>query len=373
MAENSCVVIDLGSQDIKAGFAYSFPSEYEPQIVLPNAVIAEQDIPQALEHEEKGSLYYVRPIVQGEIKDFEGLEAVIRQVLYYQSGWSEGSEENVVIVEPALTPRLDRERLTQILFEKFNVNSLFVTDAAVASLYSVGKTGGIVVDIGYEKIDVVPVIDGLAQPSSATRIPFGGRHLTEKLQDFLKHKDTRVSFEEAEILKLDICNREKAAEAGTSDAVAHEFCLPDGQRISLQEEIESMQSLLLDPTLSGLDMPTVAETCINAGMVTTVHGERDSRRALMENIFVCGAGSGFPGISESLLKRVTEISHASLPPALRSSMEYMPKHSRARAAWFGGAAIGKVVHSQTNQMQNQTVSKFEYHEYGPTVIHRKCS
>jgi len=33
MAENSCVVIDLGSQDIKAGFANSFPSEYEPQIV----------------------------------------------------------------------------------------------------------------------------------------------------------------------------------------------------------------------------------------------------------------------------------------------------------------------------------------------------
>lgn len=120
--------------------------------MLPNAVIAEQDIPQALEHEEKGNLYYVKPIVQGEIKDFEALEAVVRHVLYYQSGWSEGSEENVIIVEPALTPRLHREILTQIMFEKFNVNSLFVTDASVASLYSVGKTGGIVVDIGYEKI-----------------------------------------------------------------------------------------------------------------------------------------------------------------------------------------------------------------------------
>lgn len=120
--------------------------------VLPNAVIAEQDIPQALEHEEKGSIYYIKPIIKGEIKDFEALEAVIRHVLYYQSGWSEGSEENIVIVEPALTPRLDRERITQMMFEKFNVNSLFVTDASVASLYSVGKTGGIVVDIGYEKI-----------------------------------------------------------------------------------------------------------------------------------------------------------------------------------------------------------------------------
>ena len=220
---------------------------------------------------------------------------------------------------------------------------------------------------------MVPVIDGLAQPSSATRIPFGGRHLTAKLQDFLKHRDKLVSFEEAESMKLDICNRQKSAEEGGSEAAACEFSLPDGQTISLQEEIENMKALLLDPTLSGLDMPSVAETCIHAGMVTTVHGERDSRRALMENIFVCGAGSGFPDISESLLKKVTEISHASLPPALCASMEYMPKHSRARAAWFGGAAIGKVVHSQTNQMQNQTVSKFEYHEYGPTAVHRKCS
>lgn len=216
------------------------------------------------------------------------------------------------------------------------------------------------------------MIDGLAQPSSATRIPFGGRHLTEKLQDFLKDRDANVSFEEAEMLKLDICNREKPAEEGSSNAV-HEYSLPDGERISLREEIENMKGLLLDPSLSGLDMPTVAETCIHAGMVTTVHGERDSRKSLMENIFVCGAGSGFPDISESLLKKVMEISHASLPPALCPSMEYMPKHSRARAAWFGGAAIGKLVHSQTNQMQNQTVSKLEYHEYGPTVVHRKCS
>ena len=33
MAENNAIVLDLGSHEIKAGFAYGFPSEEEPRLV----------------------------------------------------------------------------------------------------------------------------------------------------------------------------------------------------------------------------------------------------------------------------------------------------------------------------------------------------
>ncbi len=45
----------------------------------------------------------------------------------------------------------DRERLAQMLFERFNLNGLFLADQAVLNLYAVGKTTGLVVDLGHGK------------------------------------------------------------------------------------------------------------------------------------------------------------------------------------------------------------------------------
>ncbi len=45
----------------------------------------------------------------------------------------------------------DRERLTQLLFEQFNLAGLYLGEQGVLSLYSVGKTTGTVVDLGHGK------------------------------------------------------------------------------------------------------------------------------------------------------------------------------------------------------------------------------
>ena len=45
----------------------------------------------------------------------------------------------------------DREQLAQLAFEVFNVGGLFFADQALLSLYSVGKSTGVVVDFGHTK------------------------------------------------------------------------------------------------------------------------------------------------------------------------------------------------------------------------------
>ena len=50
----------------------------------------------------------------------------------------------------------DRERLTQLLFEQFNVAGLFIADAAVLSMYAVGKLSGLMVDVGAGKVGACP-------------------------------------------------------------------------------------------------------------------------------------------------------------------------------------------------------------------------
>lgn len=55
------------------------------------------------------------------------------------------------MADPALTPHADRELLAQLCFEQFGVQGMFVSSQAVAALYAVGRTSGIVVDYGFEK------------------------------------------------------------------------------------------------------------------------------------------------------------------------------------------------------------------------------
>ena len=45
----------------------------------------------------------------------------------------------------------DREQLAQLAFQVFNVSGLFFADQALLSLYSVGKSTGLVIDFGHTK------------------------------------------------------------------------------------------------------------------------------------------------------------------------------------------------------------------------------
>lgn len=54
--------------------------------------------------------------------------------------------------------------MTEIMFETFNVPSLYIAMQAVLSLYSSGKTTGIVLDSGDGVTNTVPVYEGYALP-----------------------------------------------------------------------------------------------------------------------------------------------------------------------------------------------------------------
>ena len=85
---------------------------------------------------------------------------------------------------------------------------------------------------------------------------------------------------------------------------------------------------------------------------------------------VCGGGSNAPGLAA----RVVAEGGGSLPPShpapppLLSVPDYVPQSMMASAAWAGGAILARVVFQQ-----QQHVSRAEYDEFGPTVVHRKAA
>jgi len=63
-----------------------------------------------------------------------------------------------------LNPKLNREKMTEIMFDTFNVPSIFISIQAVLSLYSSGSTTGVVIDSGAGVTNTVPIYEGYALP-----------------------------------------------------------------------------------------------------------------------------------------------------------------------------------------------------------------
>merc|ERR1712109_271945 len=77
------------------------------------------------------------------------------------------------------------KRLNQIMFDTFEVQNLYVAIQAVMSLYSAGRTTGLVVDSGDGVSHTVPVYEGFSIPHAVAKMDIAGRVLTTYLQKLL--------------------------------------------------------------------------------------------------------------------------------------------------------------------------------------------
>ncbi|KAG6533326.1 hypothetical protein ZIOFF_007193 [Zingiber officinale] len=74
----------------------------------------------------------------------------------------------------------------------------------------------------------------------------------------------------------------------------------------------------------------------------------------------------FLGFEERFQKEANLCS-SSIHPSLIKPPEYMPENLSKNSAWMGGVILAKVVFPQ-----NQHITKGDYDETGPTIVHKKC-
>jgi actin len=93
---------------------------------------------------------------------------------FYNELHVDPTEHPVLLTEIPLNPKANREKMIQIHFETFNVPSFYVENQPLLSLYSSGRTTGIVIEAGDDVIHVVPIHEGHPIHSSILCLNFGG-------------------------------------------------------------------------------------------------------------------------------------------------------------------------------------------------------
>jgi len=130
-----------------------------------------------LAHNQTHNLTLISPIERGEIKDFTTLQKILDHIFKFDLGISPKDYPVLLSVSPLCSPEC-RMELAKMMFDFFAVPALCIANAAVLSLYSTGRTTGLVMDVGAGASYVVPVYEGFALRHALLSVPLGGGDLT---------------------------------------------------------------------------------------------------------------------------------------------------------------------------------------------------
>ncbi|RAL64475.1 hypothetical protein DID88_001951 [Monilinia fructigena] len=277
---NAPIVLDNGSGTIRAGFAG-------------------EDLPKITWHSYR----------------LDDMERIWEYV--YGEGLKTLSEEHpVLLTEPPLNPRSNRDTAAQILFETFNVPALYTSIQAVLRLYASGRN--------WNSLDA-------AMES----------HMQFQLDTFsIQRREGGRKNDQGE---SELCgSRSKTRRKGMDctklgDGKIVEYALPDGNKIKIGAERFRAPEILFDPEIIDLDL----------------------RKSLFGNIVLSGGSTLTKGFGDRLLHEVQRLAVKDMRIKIFAPPE------RKYSTWIGGSILAGL-----STFRKMWVSIDDWHE-NPDIIHTK--
>lgn len=375
------LVIDSGSGTVKAGFAGDpVPRSVFPTVVgrprhnIPIVGVGGKDVyvgDEALS--KRGILRLAYPIEHGIVTNWDNAEVIWRHAFLHELRGVQPEAQPIVLAEVPLNPKFSREKMTQVMFEAFNVPALFLASQAVLALYALGRTTGVILESGFGVTHVVPIYEGCVISSAILRFDLAGRDLSDRMVQLLSARGYSISTS----FERDIVNQMKetmayvafdferelqaarTANESSTAALEKAYELPEGQLLIIGSERFECPEALFQPHLIGMSMPGIVDLLFHAIMKC----DSDIRGDLFANVVLSGGSTLFPGFAERVASDLASLA----PSSMSAKIDVIAPPGRVHGGWIGASLVASLP-----QLDQSWITRQAYEKEGPTIVHRMC-
>lgn len=421
--EVGALVFDVGSYTTRVGYA----GEDTPKADVPTVIGVGPQADAPMETDKEGSTitasqrkYYidntfihvpregvevVSPLKDGMIEDWDLYQKLLDH-LFMRHVKSSPELHPVLMSEAPWNVKQKREKLTELMFETYNIPAFFLAKTAVLSSFANGRSTALVVDSGATHTSVVPVHDGYALQGAVVKTPLAGDFITAQCQRFMDEmgvevvpsymvasKDPVKERAPASYVKKNVPAVTKSfhqymvkevlrdfaatvAEVSTSSLkdeieqsssiLSSSYEFPNGYNIGLTVEKFKLCEGLFDASsamlkgISGGDLLSIPNCVHSSAAMCDV----DIRPGLYSGVVVVGGNSLLSGFTERLNR---DLSHRT-PPSMRVKLvQNSSTVERRFSSWIGGSILASL-----GTFQQMWISRQEYDEVGKSIVEKKC-
>lgn len=377
LEETVALVLDVGSTLCRAGFS----GEEAPRTTFPTIIGRPPDSggvndevnfavgEEAKKKRDAQGFKLTCPLLRGVVSNWDDMENVLSYAIYHELQ-AVPEEHPLLITEPPLNLKTNREKIAELIFEDFKSPALYLGNQGMMALFAANCSTGLSVSVGNGLTHVVPVSDGLALTHATIQLDYAGQDLTDLLMTLLTeqgHSFSRaVDREHVCAAKEALCyvafdfDAEMQAVRGGEEDVTKTHTLPDGTKITLGEERFRSPEVLFQQSMVGRDLYEGVHDTAHCAIAKC---DMLLRRPLFENVVVSGGTTLLPGFCERLEKEL----HLKAPPSVHVKVASgRSSAARQHACWVGGA-----IYASLSTFEKVCIGREDYEEYGPTIMTRK--